>query len=70
MNQTLEVFTPLLNGKRMNFKNVAVIEDRGIWERRSGIKGIIEVAGQRYKVYGRSCGASHCLCDAEIKPIN
>lgn len=25
--------------------------------------------GQQYKVYGRSCGAPHCMCDATIKPV-
>jgi hypothetical protein len=69
MNQ-LPVFTPMLNGERLNLSNVVVIEDRGIWERRVGVKGIIQIAGQRYKVYGRSCGTPHCMCDAEIKPIN
>lgn len=62
------VFTPTLGGKRQRFKmtEVKVIEG-AIGQRGRGRHATVEIGGQRYAVYGRSCGIAGCMCDAEIK---
>lgn len=61
-------FTPILNGVRVRMRLSET--DFAKIRRGPGLYGTVTDLddGQRYKVYGRSCGAPHCMCDAEIKP--
>lgn len=66
------VFTPMNEQRTMrlcfNAKDVKVLEGN-LHQRGLGYHATIEIGGKRYKVYGKSCGAPHCQCDAYIKEI-
>lgn len=69
----MEVFTPLEQGraKRLSFSIEDVNVLSGNMERRGlGLKAIVEIHGQRYKVIGRACSLPNCQCDAELIPIS
>lgn len=67
-----EVFTPRdkETNRRLRFdrKDVRIISGE-LGRRGLGLKAVVEIKGQQYKVYGASCSAPHCQCDAIINKI-
>jgi hypothetical protein len=71
-SETVNRFTPL-NAERtqrleFNRDDVKLISGN-LHARRLGMKAVIEIHGEKYKVYGISCGLPNCQCDAKIVPI-
>lgn len=68
----LNVFTPMneqcTHRLRFNAEDVKVLKGN-IHQRGLGYHATIEIDGKQYKVYGKSCGAPHCQCDAYIKEV-
>lgn len=66
----MEVFTPILNGKREKYlqKDVEVLHGT-IDKRGLGLHAVVRINGKVYVVLGKACDFEHCYCDAEIKPI-
>jgi hypothetical protein len=64
--KTLELFTPILDGKRQELHNVRILGGDPLM-RLTGIRATIETEdGSRYRVVGRACSLPNCHCDAEI----
>jgi hypothetical protein len=64
------VFTPREYGtnKRLRFNRDDVeILDGNLNQRGLGLKAIVRINNETYKVLGRSCGVPNCQCDAVIK---
>lgn len=63
---TLELFTPILDGKRQEIHDVRILEGDPLM-RVTGIRATIETEdGSRYRVIGRACSLPSCHCVAEI----
>ena len=67
-----DVFTPMNEQRteRLKFdaKDVKVLSGQ-LFQRGLGYHATIEIKGKVYKVFGKSCGAPHCQCDAYIKEV-
>lgn len=54
---------------RFDAKDVLVVGGEPDRRRGPGVKGIVEINGVRYRVYGASCGLPNCMCDSRIRRI-
>ncbi len=66
------MFTPMNpdQTERLKFDDDEVTILSGSLDRRGpGVKAIVMVRGERYKVVSRSCGLPRCMCDAYLRPF-
>lgn len=64
-----KLFTPMLNGVRQRWENVRWLSGR-LTRGKLGLMGTVQLEdGRKFKVYGKSCGLTGCICDARVKEI-
>ena len=64
-----ELFTPMLDGKRVVMR---VPHAQMLWGRGPGYRGRVtdRLTGKQYKIQGRACGLAGCWCDADATEVS